>query len=214
MPHAIKPILSSLACALLAVAVVACGEAGSGEKTASTGSTTSVASAALPQIEVKTDPDDDSDKYPGQTDYDESPYYKKEPFGHPASPSEARAAGAAVKRYFADAAREDGAAACRLVYAPRAEVIPEELEGLPGPPVKGPVTCGFVLSRLFRYAHSRLSAESATLRVGVVRVEFNQGSVQLLFAHVRLPHYIEVHRERGVWKMGILFDLDRPVGIE
>jgi hypothetical protein len=166
---------------------------------------------ALPKIETKGDPDDDSDKYLGQNDYDELPYYKNEPFGHPASPADARAAAAVVKLYYADAAREDGPAACRLVYVPRAEAVPDELEGSPG---KGRVTCGFVLSRLFREMHSRLSAESSTLRVGAVRVEFNQGSVQLHFAHVRLPHYIEVHRERGAWKMGILLDLDRPVGIE
>jgi hypothetical protein len=211
---AIKLTLSSLACALLAVAAFACGEARSGEKPASARSAPTAARVALPQIETKGDPDDDHDKYPGQKDYDESPYYKNEPFGHPASPPEARGAAAVVKRYFADAAREDGASACPLIYSPRAEVIPDELDGAPRPPGKRPVTCGFVLSRLFREMHSRLSAESATLRVGAVRVEFNQGSVQLHFAHVRLPHYIEVHRERGAWKMGILLDLDRPVGIE
>lgn len=207
-----KLTLSSLVCALLAVAACACGD--SRKQPSRAASSPAAARVTLPRIETKDDPDEDSDKYRYQKDYDELPYYRNEPLGHPASPADARGAAAVVKRYYADAAREDGASACRLIYSPRAETIHDELDGAPGPPGKRRVTCGFVLSRLFRAMHSRLRADSATLRVGAVRVEFNLGSVQLHFAHVKLPHYIEVRRERGAWKMSMLLDLDRPVGVE
>jgi hypothetical protein len=208
-----KRTLSWLGCALLALTVVACGGARAGAGGSTAGASAPLASrTALPQIETKADPDEDSDKYPKeQPDRDEVPYYRNEPFGYPADAADTRGAAAVVRRYYADAARGDGAAACRLLYSPRAEAMAGEDVG-PASGHRG--TCAGSLSRLFRQMHAHLSAEEATLRVGAVRVEFNQGSVQLRLAHVKLPHYIEVHRERGRWKLAMLLDLDRPVGVE
>ena len=208
-----KPILSLLLCALLALGMLACGTNGGDSEKQS--SVHSASLAALPKIETKDDPDDDSDNYPKQQpDRDEVPYYKTEPFGHPADAAETRAVAAVVGRYYADAAREDGAAACRLLYAPRAETIAAEYGGSSGSASKHGATCGSGLSRLFKQLHGLLSSESAGLSVSALRVEFNKGSVQLHLAHVSTPHYIEVHRERGLWKLDMLVDLDRPVGVE
>jgi hypothetical protein len=209
----IKLVLSLLVCALLALAMLACG--GSGGDSEKQSSAHSAPLVELPKIATKADPDEDSDNYPKeQPDRDEVPYYKTEPFGHPADAAETRAVATVVGRYYADAAREDGATACRLLYAPRAETIAAEYGGLSDTENKPGATCGSGLSRLFKQLHGLLSSESAGLSVSALRVEFNKGSVQLRLAHVSTPHYIEVHRERGVWKLDMLVDLDRPVGVE
>lgn len=212
---AIKLILSSLTCALLAVAAVACGEAHSGGKPASARSAPIAARVALPEIETKGDPDDDSDRYPKeQPDRDEVPDFKTEPFGHPADAAETDAAAAVVKRYYADAVREDGSAACRLLYAPRTETIAAEFGGSTGSTSKHKATCGSGLSRLFRQLHGLLRSESRGLGVSALRVELNKGSVQLRLAHISTPHFTEVHRERGVWKLDMLVDINHPVIVE
>ncbi|HEX4115897.1 MAG TPA: hypothetical protein VHY18_08490 [Solirubrobacteraceae bacterium] len=209
----IRSTLSLVVCALLALETLACGASGCGSEKQS--SLRSAPLATLPKIETKDDPDEDSDKYPTeQPDRDEVPYFKTEPLGHPADVAETRAAAAVVKHYFADAAHEDGAAACRLLYAPRAETVAAEYGSANSFASKPGATCSSGLSRLFKQLHGVFAGESAGLSVSALRVEFNQGSVQLHLAHVSTAHYIEVHRERGVWKLGMLVDLDRPVGIE
>jgi hypothetical protein len=208
----LKPTISLLVCAMLTLGTLGCGKTGGDSEKHSLRSSPA---AVLPKIETKTDPDEDSDRYPKeQPDRDELPDYKTEPFGHPADAADTRAVTALVKRYYADAAREDGAAACGLLYAPREETIAAEYGGSGSATGKQSVTCGPALSGLFKELHGVLEADSAKLRVTAVRVELNRGSVQLHLAHVSVPHYIGVHRERGVWKMEMLVDIDHPVGAE
>lgn len=208
-----KLTLSILACALLALGTLACGETsgGSGKHT----SVDSASVAALPKIETKDDPDDDSDKYPKQQpDRDELPYYKTEPFGHPADDADARGAAALVKHYYADAAHADAAAACRLVYAPRLEAMVGEDSARSLHLSRPDAACALVLSQLFAEQKAMLRAQDATLKPGAVRTEYNSASVQIYFGHPPAPYYIEAHRERGAWKLDMLLALDRPVGVE
>jgi hypothetical protein len=210
----IKPILVLLLCALLAVAAVACGNA---QREALHGSRAAVpvARAALPQIETRGDEDHDSDRYPHELpDRDEVPYYKTEPFGHPASTAEAQAAAAVLRRYYADAAHGDGAAACRLLYSTRADSLSGDYTGLLGPTRGRNTTCAGVLSGVFGRLRRRLRLDSAMLRVGAVRVDFNHASAQLDFGGARRPHYIALQRERGAWKLAMLLDVGQPVGVE
>jgi hypothetical protein len=201
-----------LACGLLAVGMLAWAGCGDGKKQTSVNSSPL---AALPKIETKDDPDDDSDKYPKQLpDRDEVPYYKTEPFGHSADPADARAASALVRNYYADAARGDAAAACRLLYAPRFEAMAGEDSAHGLPPSKAGTACLLVLSKLFAEQRTMLRAENATFKPGAVRTEYNSAVVQMYFGHPPAPYYIEVHRERGVWKLDMVLALNRPVGVE
>jgi hypothetical protein len=203
---------------LLSLGSTACGETGKGARstsraspnTAAAGSASvSTASAVtLPQIEFKSDPDLDSDSYGNEPDSE------NKLFGHPASAADVRAVTRLVKRYYAAAAAGDGAAACRLIYSVFAEAIREDYGRPPGPPSLRGKTCAAVMSKLLEQLHKRLNLDSATLRVGAVRVELNSGSVRLGFGGAKPDRYVLVHRERGAWKMDLLFDIGRPVGVE
>jgi hypothetical protein len=210
-----KPTLTLLACALLAMGVLACGGSGNGAGQASGGSASTVAHVELPKIETKDDPDDDSDNYPKQLpDRDEVPYYKTEPFGHPADRADARGAAILVMRYYADAARGDAAAACRLLYAPREEAMTGEDRARSLHLSQPAAACAVLLSQLFAEERAMLRAQDATLKIGAVRTEYNTASVQMYFGRPPVVHYIEAHRERGVWKLDTLLAEDHPVGVE
>jgi hypothetical protein len=202
----VKPTLYFLACVLLVSVSGACGSGCGQGHEASRQPASTVASAALPQIEIKSDVDLDSDSYP-----DGPPDNEHAAFGRPAGAAQRQAVAAVVGRYYADAARADGAAACGLVYSTRAESASEDYADVLPPAKRRGASCAAVLSALFRRLHGRLSAP---LRVGSVRVEFNSASVQLHFRGQRSPRYIEAHRERGAWKLGMLLDTDRTVGVE
>jgi hypothetical protein len=207
-----KQTLTSLVCALLALSVLACGAARSGTGRAGA---QGAPSATLPKIETKGDPDDDSDRYPKQTaDVDEVPYYKTEPFGHPADPADARAASALVRNYYFDAAHGDAPAACRLLYSTREEPMTGEDQAR-GLHLRSPAAaCAVVLSELFGEQRAALRAQDATLKMGAVRTEYNRASVQMYFGRPPVANYIEAHRERGVWKLEMVLAIDRPVGVE
>lgn len=189
------------AIALLGLSASACG---GGESASSRGD---VAKATLPQIELKDDPDRDADVYPGEPDNED------ELFGRPAPPGEAREIAALVKRYYAAAAGGDGAAACRLVYSPTAESLPEEYPSLVAASHTGS-GCAAVLSRLFAQMHRQLHADSVALKVAAVRVHLNRGAVQLDLERGSRARYTVVRREGGAWKMLMLFDRERPIYVE
>lgn len=111
-----------------------------------------------------------------------------------------------VKRYFAAAVADDGARACSLIYSLYAETIVETYGQPPaGPPELHGSTCAVVLSKLFRLHHGQLVAEARTLAVTGARADGNRGLVLLRF-HGIPAHNLEVHRERGVWKIDDILD--------
>lgn len=164
--------------------------------------------AGLPRIVFKSDADMDSDSYGTEPD-DES-----EPFGHPASAADARAIAALVRRYYAAAVRDNGAAACRLLYSSLAESVPEDYGQSSGPAGLHGKTCAVVLSKLFAQTRERLRADSVTLRVVAVRVDLKRGSARLSFGMGKPSQYMLLHRERGAWKTSTLLAVGRPVGVE
>jgi hypothetical protein len=176
--------------------------------TRSSGAAKEVSVLKLPQIELTMDPDQDSDNYSDEPDNEHKL------FGHPAAVADARAARSLVRRYYATVASGDGSAACALLYSALAEAIPQDYGRPPGPPNLRGKTCAVVMSKLLQPRRGRLSRDSATLTVGAVRVDLNLGSVQLGFGGSRPNRYILLHRERGVWKVDLLFDTGQPVGVE
>jgi hypothetical protein len=120
-------------------------------------------------------------------------------YGHAANAADERAIAALVKRYFAAAAVEDGAKACALTYALRAETLPERYGQSPGPLyLRGATTCPALLSRAFTHFHSLLA--QAAVELGGVRVEGHR-AVALLGFGTKPASYIAVRREGGAWKI-------------
>jgi hypothetical protein len=192
---------------LLSLGLVACGQARKGPTAAFHRPSTAVAlGVTLPQPELKTDAELDSDSYPGEPDNDNNHV-----FGHAASAADARAATALVKRYYAAAAAGNGAAACRLLYSPMAESIPEAYGPLAGTSAK---SCPAIMSSLFRHQHKQLSVDSATLKVAAVRIRGNQASVLMAFETMKPKDYLELHRERGHWKIDRLLATEQPIYVE
>jgi hypothetical protein len=159
----------------------------------------------LPQPELKSDAELDSDSYPGEPDNDNNHV-----FGHAASAADARAATALVKRYYAAAAVGDGAAACPLIHSVMAESIPEDYGQSSGSPFMRGKTCAVVMSKLFKHLHKQLSADNATLKVAAVRIRGNDASVLLSFGGMKPKYYLELHREGGAWKIDGLLAVALP----
>jgi hypothetical protein len=199
---------SSLALLVAALVCAGLGACGGGSGSASGASPQkSAGRAALPTIEVTEDADLDSDKYGNEPDNE------NEAFGHPAGATDTRLVTALVKRYYAAAAREDGAVACGLLYSLFAESVAETYGGPTGPSNLRGDTCAGVMTKLFTQQHRRLS-DGTHLKVAAVRVDLNVASVQFGFGGMKPTRYVLARRERGTWKMDLLLDLGRPVGVE
>jgi hypothetical protein len=119
-------------------------------------------------------------------------------YGHAASEPERQAITAVVRRYYALAARMDGAGACQLIHSLIAETIVEGYGSLPASRGK---TCAAVMSKIFGHRRQQLRLDSATLAVVSIRVQGVTGLVLLRFAKAAEPNHIQVRREGTVWKI-------------
>jgi hypothetical protein len=195
---------------LLSLGSAACGGAGRGATPVSqTPSNAAASGLTLPQPELKIDAELDSDSYPGEPDNDNNHV-----FGHVANAADARAATALVKRYYAAAAAGNGAVACSLIYSVMAESIPEDYGRLSGTPSPSGKSCGLVVSNLFKHLHKQLSVDNATLKVAAVRVRGSKASVFLSLGGMKPKDYLELHRERGAWKVDRLLGTEQPMYVE
>ncbi|MFZ1925472.1 MAG: hypothetical protein WAU42_04940 [Solirubrobacteraceae bacterium] len=186
----------------------ACGSAHGGTGSASGASSgQSARHLALPTIEPTEDEDLDSDKRKHEPDNE------REAFGHLADATDRRLVTVLVKRYYAAAAREQGAVACGLLYSVFAETVAETYGGPAGSPSLRGDTCAAVMTKIFTRMHHRLRM-GAAVRVVAVRVDLNRASVQLGLAGEKPARYVMAHRERGAWKMNELIDVNFPVGVE
>jgi hypothetical protein len=158
----------------------------------------------------KIDDDNDylGDHAPTQNNsYHDSDDHSIVSFGHPASAAGRQAVTAVVKRYQAVAAAADGAAACSLMYSRFAAVVPEDYGQAPGPAyLRGDTTCSAVMSALFKHSHGELTR---TFDVSEVRVARNQGFA-LLGSGTAPASYLDVRRERGIWKVDALTAVPLP----
>ncbi len=204
--------ISLLAVGITSSGAIGCGGASKTPPDAATtvaSTTTSTPTATLPQPETQDDPDLDSDTYPGEPDNDNNHV-----FGHVAGVADRQAAVTLVGRYFAAATARDGAAACRLMYIPMSESVAEDYGALAGSPYMRGTTCAAVMSGLFRHLHARLVAERATLKLAEIRVRGNETSVRMGFGAAPAKFYLELRRERGVWRLARIVPDEQAIYIE
>jgi hypothetical protein len=145
---AARRLLGMVAILLLGVCLVACGQ---GSKSSGAGKGASVQTL---------DRDNDSD----HNDDDN----RVLDYGHAPSAGEKEQIMVVVTDYYAAAAAEDGAKACRLLMPFVAETVVESIghsAGLQGS------SCSVVMSKLFKQDHALRSGESASLKFYAVRVE-------------------------------------------
>jgi hypothetical protein len=201
-PWSAKPWLAIGGAAILAAGLLACG----GAHRAAT-APGAAAHPALPAIVTSEDEDFDSDRYKDEPDNE------SEPVGHPAGAADARAVAAVVKRYFAAAAREQGAAACALLYSVFEELVAQTYGGVGGAPELSGNSCAEVATKLFRQQHRQLRA-ATSVKVAAVRISFNRGIAQFGFGAGRPTLYTMLHRERARWKMDEMLYSEHPVYVE
>jgi hypothetical protein len=198
-----RVLLAPLAITLLGFGANACGEASKPAGSAPTTASSAAATTGHPETVTTTatglvfDSDDDPVRF----------------YGHEADTAQRQAITALVKSYYAAAAKDDGAKACRMIHPLIAEAIPEDYEEQPA--LRGR-TCAVVMSKLLKQLHGRHAPESATpresatLKVIGVRVEGGIALVLLRFADAPEPDHIAVHLEGHSWKIWELFGNHMP----
>jgi hypothetical protein len=127
-------------------------------------------------------------------------------FGHEASGRDRREIVGLMRRYYAAAARADGAKACRMIHTLTIESIREEYEERTG----RSASCASIVADLFRRRRHQLALDSATLEIASIRVGEDSALVLVDFAKAPLPNHIAAHREAGAWKIWELFDGHMP----
>ncbi len=128
-------------------------------------------------------------------------------FGQEAGASDRQALTALVSRYYAAAAKEDGAGACPLMAALTVETIPEDYGEEPELSGK---TCATIMSKLFAQRHAELLRDSATLKVIDARVQGNRALLLLRFNGAAEPNHIAAHHEGSAWKIWELLATHMP----
>lgn len=176
---------------LLCVAVCACGGTTGGKSPSSAVDVSTGTSSAS---------DTQTSRPPQNDDYIQS-------YGHEASGADKRAISKLVKNYYAAAAADDGAKACRLIYSTLEEGIPEDYGKPPGPPEWKGKTCAVVMSKVFKHVPGQPAAVLAATRVTGIRLIGNHGFAQLSSSAVPTGE-ISVQREGKAWKIETL--LGRP----
>lgn len=205
-----RRLLALLACVPLALLMAACGSnspkaaSGRGAATATASANGSVTPDPSGGGSTRYIPHEDQDRDDDSSNtasYFDSDDYKPQDYPSQASLAEKQGVASLVRRYLSVAAADNGATACSLIYSLFEETIVENYGQPPaGPPALRGSTCAEVLNKLFKLSHRRLANEATMAHVASVRVEGNRGLVLLRFKalHGRM---LEVHRERGAWKI-------------
>jgi hypothetical protein len=198
--------LVAMAVGMAFVAVQGCGGSGHAVATKAplTGPTNTIARPSTEATSTALDADGDHDGVAGRRyDSDDSGVVG---FGSVAGPQDSAAITALLKRYYAIAAKGDGAVGCSLMYSVFAEAIVEDYGTPLGPRALKGKTCAAVMSRLFEQEHKQLVEKAKTLRVASVRVSGRRGIAFLMFTG-STNRYISVQRERNNWKLDALLDV-------
>lgn len=119
-------------------------------------------------------------------------------YGHAANPADRQTSIALVTRYFAAAAKENGATACALLVPFIAESVVENDGHSPG--LHG-TTCATVLSKLFARHHRLLSKKHSTLKIVTIRVEGRKALAILDFSAIHEVREITERRTSGTWRI-------------
>lgn len=152
-----------------------------------------------------TDEDDDSSppqsfRYP---DPDDAATFA---YGHAGGARDRSEIAAVVGRYFADAARGDGATACTLLVPTLAAEVPREFGSATGPAyTRGTTTCATTLSKLFTHEGWLLAKVAHVLSVRI-----DGRDAQAIVGSRRMPaSSIMLQRVGGSWQLQEL--LGRPL---
>jgi hypothetical protein len=125
-------------------------------------------------------------------------------YGHAPSATQRKAISLTVKRYYAAAAVEEGAAACALLSPNLARSIPEDYGQGAGPAyLRGGKTCAGVMSMLFKHSHKEL-----TQVIDVIDVRVNRTDAQVVLSSPSLrAGSILLTRLGSAWRMRELLDV-------
>jgi hypothetical protein len=196
------PVL--LAVALLSIGIAACGGASKSTGSSQASSNPAVTGGRRATTASTTTAGRDSADGDKDTEgNDDNPILA---FGHAANEADERAITALVKRYYAAAAADNGAAACSLIFVIFQEAIPEDYGQLAGPRALRGKTCAVVMSKLFKLERRQIVVHNSTLKVTSVRVDGKKGYALLRFGTMPEPRFLQVHIEFGVWKVDSLID--------
>ncbi len=174
----------------------------SSSQMASAGSTGSATTANIVEKKSSTTVDEAGSK--GLYDGDDSAVLD---FGGPASATDEQAIIHLLQGYYADAAAEDGKAACSELDSLTAESIVENYghtRALQGS------TCTAVISKLFTQQHRQLAIDNSSLKILAVKVEGHRALAIMKVASDRAARYIPARREGRAWKIVELLDSPLP----
>jgi hypothetical protein len=216
----VRSVISLLVVALLGVGAGGCGasrkSAVAGDETSSTVAVSLSTGVNQTANSLRNDGDEDGraatlSQHIGNgadedDDSDSNSYYDWDDgnvlyYGHPAEAQDARAISASVIHYYAAAARDDGAAVCQLLSAHMARAVPRLYGDTPGLSALHGKTCSVVMSKVLNELHGQMSRDSATVHVGVVRVEGTTGQALLSFDASWPNRYMVLRHEGGAWKI-------------
>ena len=189
-----RRLLTPVAVVLLSIFVAACGGTTKAKSSAfQPSSTTSTATSATTTASTA------QSSHPSQDDNHIATY------GNAATEPDKREITGLIKRYYAAAGADDGAAACPLIYSPIARSVPEDYGRPPGPLITRGNTCTVVMSKSFKHIPNQSLAVLATTKVTGIRLnpDGNEGFVQLSSKTMPTGE-IFVQREGHSWKVGAL----------
>jgi hypothetical protein len=140
------------------------------------------------------DADFDNDLKP-QPPYNDSDDGPMRTYGHAATSAQEVQLKGIVTRYFAAAAKGDGATGCSLTDANFVKAIPEDYGSGAGPAYARGKTCPVVLSAIFDHVHAELSGK---VLITAVRVQGDQ-ALALLGSTTMPAKYVSLQHTHGVW---------------
>jgi hypothetical protein len=182
-----RSLLGLSAIALLGASIGACGSTGKGARPAST-----VASGATVASSVGTTPAGTST---------ESGLSKEaqrfERTGPPGTAADTRAVGVVVKRFYATVAANDGARACKLLYAPLRNAMAEDY-GTYGPSYMHGKSCAEVMTKVFKHRKGTPTTNVTTIEVTGLRMKGKEAAA-LLHSPAMALGEITIIREGSKW---------------
>lgn len=117
-------------------------------------------------------------------------------YGHEAMGVERQTISKLVTRYYADAARDDGAKTCRMMPASAIrELVRQDSQRARSK------RCSDIASLEFRLMHEELRIDAATIEFINIRVKGASGIVLLRFAKAAEPSPLSIQREGRDWKV-------------
>lgn len=127
-------------------------------------------------------------------------------YGHPANPADRQAITTLVRRYYAAAVADDGAAACSMLTPTFVKAIPGDYGRYPGPPYLRGKTCATVMTKMMRHSQAQASNDFA-----VTAVRSHENVAYALIGSTVLPaSFLQLERVGGSWRVSSLLGSALP----